>query len=403
MKIFFNDNFCTIYKLQLNHIAEYLIQNGLQVVTEQYEADVIVIGLCAAFEADETRSMKIINDALKLNLTCGGDKKSILAFGCFTKIREDIISRFNNIKSFYFWEISKILSELGVEKKEAFDCYNTIWPSEFRLKEDYRVYDETKKFIGISTGCSFNCVYCPHKLGSGDLRSRSPHSIIDQIKHVTSGEKNKVTRIILTGTDTAAYGNDINIRFTDLLENILLELDRIPLNLKIRIAQFNPEGLKNNFNKMVELCRDNRIEDFQLPLQTSSSRLLRIMKRYYVADNIKRFIKKVKEYNKKIIFRTDLLIGFPTETIKELIETTKFASKYFDEIAVYKFEFKKGTEIEFHNFEYFSEKEKEIRKNIVYDILSRSSCLVHSGGQDIESLLNNDVIKERKYTYGKQG
>ena len=49
MKIYFNDNFCTIYKIQLNHIADYLMQNNIQIVTDPYESNTIILGLCAAF------------------------------------------------------------------------------------------------------------------------------------------------------------------------------------------------------------------------------------------------------------------------------------------------------------------------------------------------------------------
>ncbi|GBU23464.1 hypothetical protein R83H12_00075 [Fibrobacteria bacterium R8-3-H12] len=389
MKLFCRDNFCTVYKLQLNFLITYLMGKGVDIVYNPAQADVIILGLCAAFEADEARSIKIIEENLYISVG-EVENKRIIVYGCFSKVREDILKKYPEIKNIYLWEIDKILNELCIDCDD-FHPYESIWPSNFRLKEDYRVYDKKKKFIGISTGCSFNCIYCPHKLGSGNLKSRKHDSILEQINQL---ENEDVERIILTGTDTAAYGKDLGIVFADLLEAVIAELSKMQKNIKIRIAQFNPEGLDDKYEKLLRLCKDNRVEEFQMPIQTSSNRLLNIMNRKYTKDKISGFIEELKKDNKNIFLRTDLIVGFPTETIDELLESVDFAKKYFNEVVVYKFEFKKGTAMDKCKFDYFSEQEKEERKRSVYEILEKARCIHHSGGQDIDSLISSDIQKE---------
>jgi MiaB/RimO family radical SAM methylthiotransferase len=387
MKIYFRDNFCTIYKLQLNFLVTYLTDKGVDIVYNPAQADIIILGLCAAFEADEARSIKIIEENMCFAL--GGGKK-IIVYGCFSKVREDILKKYHEIKYVYLWEIDKILNELCINNDDFYP-YESMWPSNFRLKEDYRVYDKKKKFIGISTGCSFDCVYCPHKLGSGNLKSRKLDSILEQINQLKNED---VEKIILTGTDTAAYGKDLGIEFADLLEAIMAELDKMQKNIKIRIAQFNPEGLNDKYETLLKLCKDNRVEEFQMPIQTSSNRLLNIMNRKYTKNQVSEFIEELRKDNENIFLRTDLLVGFPTETMDELLESVEFANKYFDEVAIYKFEFKKGTAMEKCKFDYLSEEEKERRKRNVYEILGNTKCLHHSGGQDMDSLISSDFQKE---------
>ena len=271
MKVYIQDNFCTVYKLQSNYIASYARQKGIFITDSKSDADVFILGLCAAFKADEERSIRLIEDTALFG-------RKILIYGCFTTVREDLAKSFGKTSYYPLWDIQGMLRELEIDCDD-FMPEQSVWPSEFRLKDDYRVYDTRKKFIGISTGYSFGCVYCPHKLGSGDLLSRSHAAIIAQIgRDLDSGDA-KV--FILTATDTAAYGRDIGSSFAALLENVLAELKKRGSKAKVRIAQFNPEGLVYDREKLLALCCDSRVEELQLPIQTSSDRLLELMGRNY--------------------------------------------------------------------------------------------------------------------------
>lgn len=370
------DNLCTVLKLVFHKMQNFFLLNGHAVVNNPEKSDLMIIGTCAAFDADEMRSLKIVSKAKKFN-------KPIYAYGCMTRVNPKKL-KLKNL--FYSWN-AKELAE-NIVKKPIVSWDSIDMPAEFRVKSDYRIYNPEKYFVGVSTGCAFDCSYCPHKLGVGDIVSRPINKILNQIKYLAKG---KARKIVLTGTDVACYGKDIKTSFACLFEKIL---DASPHKIKFYVAQFNPQGIYFGFDKLVKCSQDNRVVDFQLPIQTSSSRLLKLMNRNYSINDVYKFISMVKEKNKNIMFRTDLMVGFPTETEKELNESINFAVKCFDEVAIYSFEFKKNTPIASYNLPLFSD--SLIKKRLEYskNKIKEKGILVHSGGQDIKSLHINDNIKE---------
>lgn len=372
MKIYIEDNVCTIYKLILHWLEKLLTEQGHTVVDDGNEADICLAGVCAAFNADEERSVKIIDGMKRFG-------KPIIAYGCMTQINPTKLDVSERIAS---WDIDKLSGILGVS--DATLCL----PIDFRAMRDYRVCDTGKKFIGISVGCSFDCSYCPHKLGTGDIVSIHPSKILDSIETAnTSGAHT----IVLTGTDTACYGSDIGIIFADLLKMIL---DKLNSKINIHIAQFNPEGLFFGGGEIMNLLGDKRIKDIQLPIQTASQRLLKEMNRNYSIRDVLDMIVHLRMINDSVVLRTDIMVGFPSETMEDLDKTIEFVCREFDEVAVYTFELKKNTPIALSKMTLFSDDIIRERKLYVVDKINKAGLLCHSGGQEVDTLIENDTIKE---------
>lgn len=352
------------------------MKNRYDIVSDPQKSDLAIIGACAAFDADEERSLKLIKEVERFEIP-------IIIYGCLTTVNPEKVELKNKFPSWCAKELGETII------KDIIYPWDLVkLPSEFRTKEDYRVYNKKKKFVGLTKGCCFECAYCPHKLGAGNLISRNEEEILEQIKQLNTQQ---IDTIVLTGIDTASYGRDTNKLFAVLLKKILKELRN---DISVCIAQFNPEGLEDNLELLIECCQDERIIDIQLPIQTSSKRLLRIMKRNYSTKIIEKFINDVRLKNKRVIFRTDLMVGFPSETQIELEESINFAKKYFNEVAVYGFELKCNTEIALSNLKFYSKQEIEKRRKYVVEKMKSCEILVHSGGQLISTLKEADEIKQ---------
>jgi len=378
--VYIEDNLCTAYKLELHSFQQCLVLNGCTITDSPEKADILVAGLCAAFEADEERSMDLMS-------RLGHFGKPLHFIGCLPRVQPKL---FKNTNKFFAWQHDKLIKEIVPEATVTMKSCST--PSEFRVKQDYRVYDPTRQFVCVSLGCAFECTYCPHKLGAGNLVSRSADEIVMQIKDLI--EKG-TTSIILTGIDTASYGMEINTTFPKLLRKIL---DVSPdQGITYNIAQFNPEGVNDAENRqiMLECCSDPRVVDLQFPIQTSSSRLLKLMNRHYDMDALSIFLLEVKKNNPGIFLRTDCMIGFPTETEEESLATTQYIVKHFDEVAAYCYEEKQGTPITRTELKNLPHSVCTERKERVCETFTDNGLLVHSGGQDVNSLLKSDNLKQK--------
>lgn len=383
MKIYMNDNLCTIYKLNFHRLSQYLANNYHQVVDDPKNADAMIAGVCAAFDADENRSIALLVPMTQEN-------KPTYIIGCMVKVNPE---RLPSASFYASWEYGKLIADL-VPAPRPGTSFDSL-PTEFRTKDDYRIYNLKKQFVGVSWGgCAFECSYCPHKLGAGLQSSRKQDDIIEQVLSLI--DKGTET-IVLTALDTASYGFEWqSSSFARLLLGIL---EVIPKDRQIafHIAQFNPEGINKPEEKelMTEACSDPRVKDIQFPIQTTSPRLLKLMNRHYDISKVEEFIVQVRERNSKLYFRTDLLVGFPTETEDELDETLSFTNKFFNEVAVYGYEHKKGTPISDAGTPCLDSCTITQRTSKAIEILLSGGLNVHSGGQKINTLLKSDIFKEK--------
>ncbi|MBR3393958.1 MAG: radical SAM protein, partial [Firmicutes bacterium] len=62
---------------------------------------------------------------------------------------------------------------------------------------------------------------------------------------------------------------------------------------------------------------------FHLPLQSGSDRLLKAMNRHYDQEKYLDIVRKLKETVPGISLTTDIIVGFPTETREDFLETLK--------------------------------------------------------------------------------
>jgi tRNA A37 methylthiotransferase MiaB len=372
------DNFCTIYKLKFHQLQQFLESEGLKPVDDIEQADVVISGVCAAFDADEARAISIMKKNAKRHIPH-------FTIGCLVGVNPGkLVTDFR----YRTWEFAKLAYDLTGVNDPGYD--NAPLPSFFRSKGDYRIFDPARRFIGITTGCGFECTYCPHKVGAGGVRSRPMEVVMADIRSAIADG----ARIIhLTGLDTASYGRDISENFGHLLAAVLANVGHEAV---FHIAQFNPEGIGTgeDFEILLQACSDPRVVDIQLPIQTASERLLSLMKRDYRISAVRSFIERLKAANPKVFLRTDLMVGFPTETLSDVEESIQIALDLFNEVAIYTYERKAGTPIADLPIEQeFPRTEKILRLTRVANQLKAGGVLVHSGGQKLSSLINADKAK----------
>lgn len=378
MNVYMKDNFCTIYKLKFHQLQQFLKENGLKPVDDLNDAEVVISGVCAAFDADEARAISIMKKNAKRHVPH-------YTIGCMVSVNpNELVTDY----SYRTWEFAKLALDLtGVDDPE-YD--NAPLPSLFRSKEDYRIFDSARRFIGVTTGCGFECSYCPHKVGAGGVISRPEEVVIADVRKAIS----EGARIIhLTGLDTASYGRENGANFGRLLAAVLASVGNEAV---FHIAQFNPEGLGvgEDFKTLLRACSDPRVVDIQLPIQTASQRLLELMKRDYPVSSVQGFVEHLRAANPQVFLRTDVMVGFPTESLSDVDETVRLTANLFNEAAIYAYERKAGTPIANVPAEWeisFSEKKRRLKH--VSEQLQAVGVLIHSGGQRLSSLLDADKTK----------
>jgi len=373
---FSEDDMCTTKKLEMRRIQDYFTLNDWGVTRDPEQADLVICVTCSGWEKLEQKSLETLK-----NLQYLGDK--VIALGCVTDVNPEGVQKLHAgrcISSLRLDQISGLIPHPKVKFEEVPE------PSVFRTKEDYRLYDLTKRFVNIAGGCSFACSYCPHRIGLGPRVSRTVEDILQQIAGLVA---EGVRIVVLTGMETAYYGLDIKTDYPTLLQQVL----DFNNSYEVHVAQFHPAGILKYYDRLLPLMQNKRVTDIQIPVQTTSDRLLKLMNRPPGTDKIGQFLIEVKKKNPVAVLRTDIMVGFPSETMEELDQTLEFVTRVFDEVAVYGFEMRQGLAVEKLLDQAFSR--EEIERRVAYGAkrVEELGVMAHGGQQADVSLIE---IEERK-------
>ena len=379
------DDMCTTQKLNLARVHRWLEANSGVVVNTPEAADKILCMTCNGWSLLEQKSFERID---KLNVDYH-DK--MIVMGCVVDSHPSkVTERFNgptvrtrSDETFSFSGIQDLFPDFKVKLNEI------PAQSTFRRREDYREYNLLKRFINISEGCAFSCSFCTHKPGLGPRRSRPVDEILGQI---TQCIKEGVRIVNLMGMETALYGLEFGSSYPELLRRVL-ELSE---TYEVHVAQFNPEGIHRYHQELLPLFSSPRVSDIQVPIQSTSSRLLKMMNRRNCSEIVGEFMKEVRTNNKRAVLRTDLILGWPSETPEERRASLDFAGQHFDEIATYTIELSPDLPAWKYQGMAFSKDElaKILSESREYLNLSYA-VFAHSGQQDDSSMQAAEELRRK--------
>lgn len=373
-----NKGICSSYLLEVKRINDFFVCNGWDVVDTPEAADLLMVATCNAFEPDEEEAIENLQAMQQYG-------KPVVAYGCLVTYNPERVASVHNgmvIPTMETERLETLIPDLKVPLKAV------PHPSTFRMPGDYRNYDLRRRFVNINFGCFFTCSFCPHKPGIGNLRSRPLAEIVEQMRALSQED---VRIVMLNGEDTGSYGLDIGLSYPEMLQAIL----EVEADYELHIHQFHPAWAVKYHERLIPLLCHPRITHIQIPIQTTSNRLLKLMRRPRHMDKLAAFLSELRAQNPKILIRTDLIVGFPTETMEELEASVEFVNRYFDEAAVYAFEMKVGVPMQAYNLEEFPREEKQRRAIYATEKLNQSGRITHRGGQILSTLVDVETQREQ--------
>ena len=178
-----------------------------------------------------------------------------------------------------------------------------------------------KSGVNIMYGCNNFCSYCIVPYVRGRERSRNPEDIIEEIRQLVS---DGVVEVMLLGQNVNSYGKTLEhpLSFAQLLEKI----EKIEGLERIRFMTSHPKDLSDELIEVMakskKICRQ-----MHLPLQSGSSRLLKVMNRHYTKEQYLSLVEKLRKAIPDIGLTTDIIVGFPGETEEDFLETIDVVKK----------------------------------------------------------------------------
>lgn len=186
-------------------------------------------------------------------------------------------------------------------------------------------------YLKISSGCLGSCAYCAIPQSRGPIRSKPIEKVVQEL---SEGLPKNFRYLSLIGTDIGPYGEDLGYTLADLLKEIM----KLGGNFKIGLRNVNPRYLKTMLKEFVPLLESRRIWYMECAAESGSNRILGLMNRKYTIEEFKDCIHAVRTAYPGIMIRTQLMVGFPTETEEDFRETMRLLDDVvFDFVEVYKY------------------------------------------------------------------
>ena len=321
--------FCvTTFGCQMNardseKLRGILLEIGYEEASEE-EADFVIFNTCTVRENANTRvygrlgqlkSHKKKNPHMKIALCgCMMQEPEVVE-----KLRTsyrfvDLIFGTHNIYKF---------AELITAVYESGRMVIDIWKDTDKIVEDLpndRKYS-FKSGVNIMFGCNNFCSYCIVPYVRGRERSREPEAIVKEVKRLVA---DGVSEVMLLGQNVNSYGKTLEhpVTFAQLLE-MLEDVEGLK---RIRFMTSHPKDLSD---ELIEtMAKSKKIcHHLHLPLQSGSSRILKIMNRRYDKEKYLNLVEKIRKAIPDISLTTDIIVGFPGETEEDFRETLDVVAK----------------------------------------------------------------------------
>ena len=352
---------CTKNQVDREMILGIFKRQGLNIVNQVEEADVIVVNTCGFIQSAKEEAIDtILEMADYKQQRC----KALIVTGCLAKryksqILESMpevdlvigVDEYDNISEILsnFFSQNDLLNHYKFDQKLDFN--NRIISSTYPLA-----------YIRISDGCDNKCSYCAIPLIRGPFKSRQMEDILKEVENLA---KQGMKEFCIISQDTSKYGLDI---YGELkLAELLRKMSQIEGVKWIRILYMY---LYETTDELIEeIANNDRVcKYFDIPIQHLNDKMLKDMNRHDTKEIIFDRIKKIREMVPNAVLRTTCIVGFPGETEKQFEELLDGVRELkFDRLGAFTYSREEDTLS--YNFEgQIDEQTKERRLKKLFDV-----------------------------------
>ena len=398
--------FIETYGCQMNFsdseiVGSILSNDEYSLTTDINEADYILINTCAIRDNAEQRIRKRLKELKALQR-----KRSWLTIGvlgCMAeRLKDQLMEEEDNVNLVVGPDAYRSLPAMLKEVESGAKAANVILSEE----ETYAEIDPVRlgsngisAFISIMRGCENFCAYCVVPYTRGRERSRDPKTIVAEAKRLFENGYKEVT---LLGQNVNSYkwtDDGDNVDFPELMKRVA----EISPMLRVRYSTSHPKDLSN---KLLEVMAayDNICKCIHLPVQSGSSRMLKLMNRKYTVEWYMDRINAIRSYMPDCAITTDVIAGFCGETEDDHKQTLDLFSKVgYDYAFMFKYSMRPNTYAHKYLKDDVSEEEKTRRLEEIIALQGQLSLASYQKdlGKTFEVLIEGVSKRNKEQLFGR--
>ena len=328
---------CKVNTYESEAMLKLFHQAGYEAVDFKDKADVYVINTCTVTNTGDSKSRQMIRKAIRQN-----EKAIVCVVGCYSQVAsEEVVSiegvgvvlgtQFRN-------QIVDFVNEYKTIQKPVIKVADVMKLSRFEDLDIDEFTRNTRAFLKIQDGCNNFCTYCIIPYARGQIRSRTPESVLKQAQSLVD---HGFVEIVLTGIHTAGYGQDFeNYSFYDLLVDLTTKIKGLK---RLRISSIEMSQITQEIIDLIAMS-PIIVDHLHIPIQSGCDATLKRMNRHYTTAEFSDKLRDLKEKLPSLSVTTDVIVGFPGETEEEFQQTYQWIEKmHFNQLHVFPYSIRKGT------------------------------------------------------------
>lgn len=313
----------------------HVVEEGLQVVSEAEDADVVIVNTCGFIDTAKQESIDTILSVSRLKKE--GNLKGVIAVGCLAqRYGEQLAEQIPELDGIFglsdYSGVPTVVRKIvnGSDKR---------WSATIDGGKPKGPRSDTKRFLltplsfaylRISEGCDHTCTFCAIPSMRGRNRSKPIEVLVEEAQSLAAAG---IKELVVVAEDSTAYGLDLHKKrqIHTLLEQ-LAEVDGIEW---VRLMYAYPHTV---LPELTTFLREHpsAVKYLDIPIQHISSPMLRAMKRGVKSEQVRGILDRLREEVPGIAVRSTLITGFPGETDQDFEELKQLVLDYkFERLGVF--------------------------------------------------------------------
>lgn len=316
---------CQMNVHESEKIAGQIERLGYVKNDDEFSSDLVVFNTCCIRETAEQKAMGNIG-ALK-QVKKKNKNMIIVVCGCMSQQKDydkllkekfpfvDIVIGTANLH-----KIGSLIEEYENRRKKIYEIDYTEKPEIVETDTIART-SYPHAWVNITYGCNNFCTYCIVPYVRGRERSRDYKDILQDINELLSQGYKEIT---LLGQNVNSYGSDLDngVNFAFLLK----EIAKIDKKFRLRFMTSHPKDLSSEVVDIIANSK-NMCKCIHLPCQAGSTRVLSLMNRRYTKEHYMSLVNMIRDKIPNCAITTDIMVGFPTETEEDFLDTMDLVEK----------------------------------------------------------------------------
>ena len=349
-----------------------VLECGMEITSSAEEADVLVINTCAFIDSAKEESIDAILEAHQQRGLHKRGNQRLIVSGCMSqRFSEELREQLPEVDAFIGLDqvrelgtvVERVLQKHRTPNAEhrTSNAESVVSPLNFVTPRatyipDYdtprfRLTPPHSAYLKIAEGCNHPCSFCVIPQMRGRHRSRTPESVLTEIRALVA---EGVREINLISQDTTYYGMDlwekrggprqpVDSSRGLTLAGLLREIEKIEGNFWIRLLYTHPAHWSDELIATIAECR-HVARYVDIPLQHIDESMLRRMRRETSRAHIEDLIAKLRAGIPGVALRTTFILGFPGETESEFETLLGFIERTrFERLGVFKYSPEEGS------------------------------------------------------------